>query len=117
MEHSSMLKLFYDEPSCASVSRMALEEAGASYELARIDIKRGQQRTPEYLAINPKGRVPALLTPQGVLTENPAILMYVANVFPSAGLAPLDPWNLAKMVAFNAFLSSSVHVIFSKYGR
>jgi len=113
-----MLKLYYDPMSCAPASRMALEEAGADYELIHVDLKSGQQRTPEYLAVNPKGRVPALKTPEGILTENPAIMFYVARMFPAAQLAPLDDtWALSRMMAFNAFLSSSVHVAFAHIGR
>lgn len=112
------LTLYYDPQSCAPVSRMALEEAGADYELVYVELAAGTQRTPEYLALNPKGRVPALGTPHGVLTENPAILAYIATTFPEAGLAPLnDPWEFARMQSFNAFISSSIHPAFAHIGR
>lgn len=106
-----MLKLFYARNTCALASHIALEEAGAQYELARIDFKREEQRRPEYLKINPKGRVPALLTGRGVLTETPAILAYVAQAYPEAALAPLeDPFDFARVQAFNSYLCSTVHV-------
>lgn len=57
-----MLKLFYAPGSCALASHIALEEAGAKYEAVRVDLRAKDQRKPEYLAINPKGRVPALVT-------------------------------------------------------
>ena len=60
-------------PMEALAVRIALEEAAAPRQLVRVDFAAGQQRTPEYLAINPKGRVPALVTPQGTLTETPAL--------------------------------------------
>ena len=85
-----MLKLFYAPGSCALASHVALEEVGAEYEAVRVDLRANDQRKPEYLAINPKGRVPALVTDKGVLTENPAILAFVAQSFPEARLAPLD---------------------------
>jgi glutathione S-transferase len=70
----------------------------------------GDQRKPEYLAVNPKGRVPALVTDRGVLTETPAILAFIAQSFPAARLAPTDPWDFARMQAFNSYLCATVHV-------
>jgi glutathione S-transferase len=106
-----MLKLFYARGSCSLAPHIALEEAGADYELAAISTREGDQRTPDYLAINPKGRVPALVTNRGVLTETPAILAYVAQTYPAARLAPLDdPFAFAQAQAFNSYLCSTVHV-------
>jgi glutathione S-transferase len=105
-----MLKLFHAWGSCSLASLIALEEAGAPYELAVISTKGGDQRRADYLALNPKGRVPALVTDRGVLTETPAILAYVAQAFPRADLAPADPWAFAQMQAFNSYLCSTVHV-------
>ena len=106
-----MLKLFYALGSCSLASHIALEEAGADYQLVSMNTKAGDQRTPEYLAVNPNGRVPALATERGVLTETPAILAYVAQSFPQARLAPLDdPFAFARAQAFNSYLCSTVHV-------
>lgn len=106
-----MLKLFAAKGTCATASHIALEEAGAEYELAKLDFAQSQQRTPDYLAVNPKGRVPALATDRGVLTETPAILAYIAQVFPAAKLAPLDdPFAFARLQAVNAYLCATVHV-------
>lgn len=106
-----MLKLFYAAGTCALASHIALEEAGAEYDVVRLDFRTNDQRKPEYLAINPKGRVPALVTDDGVLTETPAILAFVAQSFPSAGLAPTaDPFAFARVQAFNSYLCSTVHV-------
>lgn len=105
------VKFFFAPATCALASRIALEEAGAAYEPVRIDFKTAEQRKPEYLAVNPKGRVPALVTDRGVLTETPAILLYVAQTHPAAKLAPLDdPFALARAQAFNSYLCSTVHV-------
>jgi glutathione S-transferase len=106
-----MLKLFYATGSCALASHIALEEAGADYEAVRVDLAANEQRGAEYLAINPKGRVPALATDRGILSETPAILLYVAQSFPAAKLAPLDdPFALAQAQAFNMYLCATVHV-------
>jgi glutathione S-transferase len=106
-----MLKLFYAVGSCAVASHIALEEAGADYQTVRLDFRADEQRKPEYLAINPKGRVPALATDRGILTETPAILAFVAQSFPQAKLAPLDdPFAFARVQAFNTYLCATVHV-------
>ena len=106
-----MLKLFYAGDTCALASHIALEDAGAEYDAVRLDFRTKDQHQPEYLAINPKGRVPALVTDYGVLTETPAILAFVAQSFPSAGLAPTaDPFAFARVQAFNSYLCSTVHV-------
>jgi len=108
-----MLKLFYHPGSCALAAHIALEEAGAEYEAVRINLRAGDQRKPEYLAINPKGRAPALATDRGVLTENVAILAWVAQAYPAAALMPADPWEHAQAQAFNTYLASTVHVAYA----
>lgn len=106
-----MLTLFHAAGSCSLASYIALEEAGADYEAVRVDLAAWEQRKPQYLAINPKGRVPALATDRGVLTENVAILAYVAQSHPAANLAPLaDPFAFGQMQAVNSYLASTVHV-------
>lgn len=106
-----MLKLFSAVGSCSLASHIALEEAGADYRLARMSTRDGDQLKPEYLAINPRGRVPALVTDRGVLTETPAILAFIAQSYPDAGLAPLDdPYAFAQAQAFNSYLCATVHV-------
>jgi glutathione S-transferase len=106
-----MLKLFYAPHTCALASHISLEEAGADYQVARIDFRSDEQRKPEYLSINPKGRVPALVTDAGVLTETPAILAFIAQSFPQARLAPVDhPFAFAQVQTFNSYLCSTLHV-------
>ena len=106
-----MLKLYYTPETCALASHIALVQAGAAHELGRVDFAAAGQRMPEYVAINPKARVPSLVTERGVLTETPAILMFIAQSYPQAGLAPLDdPFALAQVQAFNSYLCSTVHV-------
>ena len=81
-----MLTFYYATNTCALASHIALEEAGADYETRWIDFGAAEQTKPDYLKINPKGRVPSLETERGVVTETPAILaLYRAD--PSAGSA------------------------------
>jgi glutathione S-transferase len=106
-----LLTLFHAKGTCSLASHIALEESGAKYEAKRLNFADGDQRKPEYLKINPKGRVPALVTDKGIITENVAILAYVAQSYPSANLAPLhDPYAFSQAQAFNSYLSSTVHV-------
>jgi glutathione S-transferase len=106
-----MFKLYYAPGTCALATHIALEEAGAPYEAVRLDFGSQAQRSPEYLAVNPKGRVPALVTESGTITETPGLLLFVAQRFPNAELAPLsDPFALAQVQEFNNYLCSTVHV-------
>lgn len=106
-----MLTLFYAPGTCSLASHIVLAEAGAPYEAVRLNLAQGQQREPRYLALNPKGRVPALITEHGALTETPALLAYLAQRFPAARLAPLDDaFAFARVQAFNSYLCSTVHV-------
>ena len=106
-----MLNLFHAPGSCSLASHIALEEAGAAFTLTRVDFAAAEQRGAAYRAINPKARVPALATDQGIITETPAILAYIAQTHPDAALAPLDdPFAFAQVQAFNAYLCATVHV-------
>jgi glutathione S-transferase len=106
-----MIKLYYAAHTCSLASHIALEETGSDYSILRISFADDEQRKPEYLAINPKARVPALVTDKGILTETPAILAFIAQSFPSARLAPLDdPFSFAQVQAFNSYLCATVHV-------
>lgn len=106
-----MFTLYYAPGTCALASHIALKDAGAPYDLKRIDFRAAQQQSPEYVAINPKARVPAMVTPRGILSETPAILAFIAQSFPAAHLAPLDdPFAFAELQAFNSYLCSTLHV-------
>lgn len=109
-----MLKLFYAPNACSLASHIALTEASAEFEAVRVDTKAGEQRQPAYLAINPKGRVPALATPEGVLTESVVILGWVAQTYPGAHLKPDgDFFTFSQMQSFNLYLASTIHVTFA----
>jgi glutathione S-transferase len=113
-----MIKLYYVPGTCSLASHIALEEAGVDYTAERLSFATNQQQSPEYKAINPKARVPAMVTDRGVLTETPAILAFIAQSYPKAGLAPLsDPFAFAQMQAFNSYLCSTVHVAHAHKGR
>jgi glutathione S-transferase len=106
-----VLKLYYAADTCSLATHIVLEEAGADYSTVRIDFATSQQRSPDYLAVNPKGRVPALVTDRGILTETPAMLVFVAQSFPAARLAPVDDaFAFAEIQAFNSYLCSTLHV-------
>ncbi|WP_454848548.1 glutathione S-transferase family protein [Rhizobium binxianense] len=106
-----MLILYFAPGTCALASMITLEESGLPFETRKVDTAGGEQRSPEYLKINPKGRVPALATDRGVLTETPAILAYIAQLAPAAGLAPFDdPFEFARLQSFNNYICSTVHV-------
>jgi glutathione S-transferase len=106
-----MMKLYYAVHTCALASHIALEDAGAEYSTVRINFAAEEQRKPEYLAINPKARVPSLITERGILTETPAMLAFIAQSFPKARLAPLDdPFGFAEVQAFNSYLCATLHV-------
>jgi glutathione S-transferase len=106
-----MFTFYYAPKTCSLASHIALKDAGAAYELRRLDFSKAEQQSPEYLKVNPKARVPALITPRGILTETPAVLAFIAQSFPEARLAPLDdPFAFAELQAFNSYLCSTVHV-------
>ena len=106
-----MLTFYYVPHTCALATHIALEEAGADYTGLRMNFANEDQKQPDYLAINPKARVPSLVTERGILTETPAILIYLCQLYPAANMAPLDdPFALAQVQSFNAYLSSTVHV-------
>jgi glutathione S-transferase len=104
------MKLFYAPGTVAAASLIALCETGADFTPIRLDFANKQQTNPEYLAINPKGRVPALVTKGGILTETAAILGYIAQTNPAANLIPDDPYQHAKVNELISYLASTVHV-------
>jgi glutathione S-transferase len=103
-----MLTLYASQGSVAVAAHVALEEAGLPYTIHWISINQGEQRSLEFLAINPKGRLPALLTEYGHLTETPAILDYIADI--SDKFLPSDPFQKARARELISFLAATVHV-------
>jgi glutathione S-transferase len=106
-----MLTLFHSPDSCARAAHIAWEEVGAAFESVPMSLAAGDQRQPDYLAVNPKGRVPALVTAHGVLTETPAILTYIAQLHPDSPLGlPADPFRFAQIQSFNLYICATLHV-------
>ena len=114
-----MALIFYYSPGAASMSsHIALEEAGAKYEPRVVKLAENEQRKPEYLAINPRGRVPALALEDGrVLTEAAAILLYIARKYPDAKLWPEDPESQARCIEWLSWLASSMHTAYQQTRR
>ncbi len=108
--HDLALQLFYTPDTCSLASLIICFEAGLAPEVIPISFATEQQKSAEYLAINPKARVPALNTGETIITETPAILAYIAQIAPEAGLAPIDPLEFAMVQEFNSYLCSTLHV-------
>ena len=91
------LVLYHLPGACSRVTMTALEQAGADYEDRIVDLRRGEQHGPGYRAVNPRGKVPALLVDGRLLAENAAILWWLDSAFPEAGLLPAgDAWARAQ---------------------
>ena len=108
-----MLTLYFSKGSSALASHILLEEVGAEYQTFEVPLAQGAHTREAYLKVNPKARVPALITPDGVITENPAILTYVAATHPEAGMMPQTPFARAQADALNAYLCATMHVAFA----
>jgi len=106
-----MLTLYFTPGTISVAVAIAIEEAALPYQPVRVDFATAEQTKPEYLAINPKGRVPALrLEDDTILTETGALLDYVAAIAPKAGLVPTDPTAAAQMRSAMYYLASTMHV-------
>ena len=103
------MKLYYAPGACSLASHITLEEAGVPYETQKLNLAEGDQRKPEYLKLNPRGRVPTLVADGQVLTENVGIISYVAGGHAAGKLWPKKTWDQAKLVSTMAWLSNTVH--------
>ena len=111
------IKLYYAPGACSLASHIALEESGLDYETQRLNLANGDQRQPEYLKLNPRGRVPTLVVDGQVMTENVGIVTYIAGGYPKAKIWPKDTWHQAKAVSTMAWLSNTVHPAYGHYVR
>jgi len=110
-----MLTLCYCPGACSLASHIVLEESGEKYTGRKIDLGKGEQRSAEYLKINPHGRVPALGLDNGdFISENAAILPFLGKRFK---LWTDDPVTETKMMSFIGWVSSSVHPAQAHIGR
>lgn len=108
---------FYFSPgACSLATHICLEEAGAAFTPRPTYTRKGQTRTPEYLALNPKGKIPMLGIDGRMLTENTAIITYLNRSFPAAKLLPAgDALKEAEALAFIAWCASGVHPVMSRF--
>ncbi|MBN4075894.1 MAG: glutathione S-transferase [SAR86 cluster bacterium] len=113
------LTLFYSPGACARVTLNALEELGLEFEAEVVNLGKGGQRTPDYLAINPKGKVPALKIGGQVLTENAAILYFLHTQHPESGLLPLrdDPVEYAQGLSDLVWCGGTLHPLIRQIMR
>jgi glutathione S-transferase len=110
-------KLYYAPGACSFASHIALEEAGIPYDTQKMNLAEGDQKKPDYLRLNPRGRVPTLVVDNQVLTENVGILTYVGGGYPQAGIWPKKTWDQAKLVSTLAWLSNTVHPTYGQIVR
>jgi glutathione S-transferase len=112
-----MFNLYYSPGACSLAPHIVLEELGVAYETHRVNLAAGEQRTPEYLKMNPLGRVPVLEYDGRILTENVAILTFLGGAFPKRGLWPRETFDQAAAISMMGFLCSSVHPAYSTIFR
>lgn len=113
-----MLTFYYSPGACSLVSHIALEEAGAEYEGARLNLAQGDQHGEEFLRVNPHARVPALVTEQGTITENIAILNWIGDTYGAEGSVPVgDPLERARVNQLLGWFASTVHISFAQLFR
>ncbi len=106
-----MMKLFYSPGSCALGIHVLLEESGASYEVAKVNLQTREQYSPEYMKLNPKSKVPALQREDGsVLTEWPAIAAWIALTHPQKALLSTEPETLARTLEAVDYIAASLHM-------
>lgn len=105
------LILYFAPGACSRVALVGLETTGLAYEARPVALMAGQQRQPEYLALNPKGKVPLLVTPDGPLSENIAIASWLDAQAPQAGLLPPAEaaWPRAQALGWLAWSASTLH--------
>lgn len=105
------INLYTAQSSIGVASHIALEESGLDYTVFELDFTKNQQASEDYLKINPKARAPSLVVEEGIITETPAILTYLAQSAPDSAIAlPGDAFGYAQIQSFNSYLCSTVHV-------
>ncbi|MBM3734080.1 MAG: glutathione S-transferase family protein [Acidimicrobiia bacterium] len=105
-----MLTLYFAPGSSSMAAHIALHEVGVPFESRAVSFKRKETRTPEFLAMNPRGKVPVLVVDGHVLTEVAGILFYLARRYPESGLLPAgDALAEGEVVSWMSFLASGVH--------
>jgi glutathione S-transferase len=103
------IALYYAPTTCALVPWVNLTEAGATFETRKINMRKAQNMSPEFMALNPKHKVPLLVVDDVLLTENVAIQQWIARAFPAAKLLPADPMEELKAISLMAWCASGIH--------
>jgi len=111
------LTLAFSPVACSLVPYVLLTEAGAEFDTLNIDMSRNQNHRPEYLRINPKGKVPTLIIDGYPLTENVAMQIWISRTFPQAGLLPQDPLEQAKAISVMSWCSAGLHPKLTQQAR
>jgi glutathione S-transferase len=106
--------LYYAPIACSLVPYVTLTEAGATFEVRPINMRKGQHKSAEYLKINPKHKVPLLMVDGKPLSENVAIQQWVNRTFPQAKLLPADPWLELEAISLMSWCSSGIHPFLSR---
>ena len=103
------MKLYYNPRSRAAIAKWMLDECGADYEIVPVDLQQRQHKTPEFLQINPSGKIPALVDGTSRIFENAAICLYLADKFPEANLAPrLDSPERGRYLSLMVYSTSQL---------
>lgn len=108
------LVLYYAPNTCALAPYVTLTEANATFEVRSLNFRKGQQKSPDYLRLNPKHKVPLLIVDGQTLTESTAIQIWIARNFPQAKLLPSDPWQELKAISILSWCSSGMHPYLSR---
>ena len=108
------IQLYYAPVTCAMAPYITLTEAGADFEVKALNFRAGQNRTEEYMKLNPKHKVPLLVVDGQTLTENVAIQVWISRRFPDAKLLPSDPWDEVKAISIMSWCASGIHPYLSR---
>jgi glutathione S-transferase len=108
------IALYYAPITCALVPYITLTEANARFEVRALNFGKAQQRSAEYLKLNPKHKVPLLMVDGQPLSENVAIQVWIARTFPQARLLPADPWQELRAISLLSWCSSGFHPYLSR---
>jgi glutathione S-transferase len=103
------LTLYFAPMTCALVPFVTLTEAGADFDVHNVNTRNGGNRTPEFLRLNPKHKVPVLIIDGEPLTENVALQIWINRQFPQAKLLPVDPKEEIRAISLMAFCASGIH--------
>ena len=114
---TELLTLYHFPTACSDAAHLALEEAGLPYEIVIVNTAMGENRSPDYRTLNPKGRVPVLVDGDYVLTETAAILRYISRLAPAMALWPADAREDGRCAEWLAWISSGLHVTYAHIRR